>query len=177
MVLIDAFVAEHPADFVHLVQAPHDQPFEVQLGGDAEVELAVEGVVMSHERTGVGSGGYGHQDGRIDFKKPAFVEKSANAGDHPAALDESVGDLGVGDEVEVPLAVAYFHISEAVPFLRKRSHSLGKHRDRMGLDSGLAGAGPHHIAANTEEIANVQVLQQGVVVAKNVLAEHRLHHA
>src|SRR5215207_4324416 len=46
----DALVAEVLAELVDLLQAAHDQPLQVELGGDPQVELAVEGVVLGHER-------------------------------------------------------------------------------------------------------------------------------
>ena len=42
----DAFVAEDTAYLVDLVEAADDQPLEVQLQGDAQEELAIEGVVV-----------------------------------------------------------------------------------------------------------------------------------
>ena len=37
VILVDALVAKHPAQFVDFVEPPHYQPFQVQLGGDAQI--------------------------------------------------------------------------------------------------------------------------------------------
>ena len=47
----------------------------------------------------------------------------------------------------------------------------------MRFDGGLAGAGTHHVAVHPEEIAEVKVLQDGVLVAQDILPQHGLEHA
>ena len=49
----DAFVAEDPADLEHPLHPTDDQPLEMQLQGDAQVQLHVKCVVVSDERPGV----------------------------------------------------------------------------------------------------------------------------
>jgi hypothetical protein len=51
VLVADALVAEVLAELVDLVYAPHDQPLQVQLGGDPQVEVPIEGVVVGGERT------------------------------------------------------------------------------------------------------------------------------
>ena len=177
MVLVDALVAEHAADFVHLVQAAHDEALEVEFGGDTQVEPLVQGVVVGDERAGVGAGGDWHQNGGVDFDEAAGVKETADATDDAAAPDESVGDFGVGDEVKVALAVADFHIAQAVPLFGQRAHSLGEDGQGSGFNGRLAGAGTHHRAGDAEEVAEVKVGQQGVVVAEDIAAEHSLDDA
>ena len=46
----DALVAEVLADLVDALEPADDQPLEVELGGDAEVEVRFELVVVRHER-------------------------------------------------------------------------------------------------------------------------------
>ncbi len=47
----EALVAEVLAELVHALQTTHDQALEVQLGGDPQVQLAIQGVVVGRERT------------------------------------------------------------------------------------------------------------------------------
>ena len=177
MVLVDALVAEDAADFVHLVQPAYDETLQVQLGGDTEVKLLVQGVVMGDEGAGVGAGGNRHQDGGVHLDEAPAVKEPTNAADDAAALHKGFGDFRVSDKVQITLAVAGFHVAEAVPFFGQGTHPLGQNGQRVGLDGGLAGAGTHHVAGYAQEVAQVQVLQQGVFVAEDVLAEHGLHHA
>mmetsp|Transcript_31920 Transcript_31920/g.43766 ORF Transcript_31920/g.43766 Transcript_31920/m.43766 type:complete len:171 (-) Transcript_31920:694-1206(-) len=52
---IDAFVAELATDFVDTVEAADDEHFEVELGGDAEVHVEVEIIVVGFKGTGRGA--------------------------------------------------------------------------------------------------------------------------
>ncbi len=137
----DALVAEDGADLVHAVEAADDQALEVKLGGDAQVEVAVEGVVVGDEGAGGGAAGRGLEDGRLDLQEAALVQEAADGGDDAAAQAEEVSHLGVGDEVEVALAVADLDVLQAVPLLGRRAEGLGENGVAVGLDRGLAGAG------------------------------------
>ena len=52
---VDAFVAEVAGDLEHPLEAADDQALEVQLGGDAQAELGVEGIGVGEERAGDGA--------------------------------------------------------------------------------------------------------------------------
>ena len=67
---------------------PTMQPLEVELGGDAQVEVAVQRVVMGDERARRGAAGERLQDGRLDLDEAALVQEAAHGGDDPGALDE-----------------------------------------------------------------------------------------
>ena len=75
VVLVDAFVAKDPANLVDLVEPAHNQPLQVQFGGNAQVELLVQGVVVGDEWPCVGAGGHRHQHRRINLQKAALVEE------------------------------------------------------------------------------------------------------
>ena len=177
VVLVNAFVAEHAANFVHLVQAADDEPFQVKFGGNPQIELLVQRVVVGYKGAGVGAGGDWHQDGRVHFHKAAPVKKTADAADDAAALHESVGHFRVGNQVQVALAIAGFHIAQAVPLFGQRAHPFGEDGQRLRLNGGLPGARPHHPTADAQKIAQVQVGQQCVVRAEHILPQHRLHDA
>ena len=49
---VDALVAEHPPDLEHPLQPADDEPLEVQLQRDPQVEVDVQGVVVGDERAG-----------------------------------------------------------------------------------------------------------------------------
>jgi hypothetical protein len=55
VLVADALVAEVAADLVDRVEAADDEPLEVELEADAEVEVVVEGVVVGHEGSRVGA--------------------------------------------------------------------------------------------------------------------------
>ena len=81
----DALVAEVLADLVDALEAADDQPLEVQLGGDPQVEVAVELVVVRRERAGVGAAVERLQDRRLDLDEAGGVEVAAQRRDHARA--------------------------------------------------------------------------------------------
>ena len=112
-----ALVAEVLADLVDAVDAADDAALEVQLGGDAQVEVALELVVVRDERPRQGAAVERLQHRRLDLDEAALVQEPADGGDDAGALDEDLARVVVDDEVEVALAVAGLDVGEAVELL------------------------------------------------------------
>ena len=91
----DAFVAEVAIDLIDAVESADDEALEIELGGDAEEEVDVEGVVMGDERTRHRAAGDGLHHGRLDFDVAAGVEEFADGAQDLGALDEDVADVNL----------------------------------------------------------------------------------
>jgi hypothetical protein len=79
----DALVAEVLADLVDALEPADDQPLEVQLGRDPQVEVAVELVVCV--TNGARSAAVARlQDRRLDLDEARAVEVAADRGDDRA---------------------------------------------------------------------------------------------
>ena len=76
---VDALVAELPADLEDLLHAADEQPLEVQLGRDPQVEVHVVGVDVGLERPGVGAAVDELQHRRLDLGEAAGVQRVAHA--------------------------------------------------------------------------------------------------
>ena len=111
---VHALVAEVLAQLVDTVESADDQLFEVELRGDAQVEVDVERVVVRDEGTRRGSARNGLQDRRLDLDIALRVEELAHRRDDLRALDEGLLDLRVDDQVEIALAVAHLRVGEGV---------------------------------------------------------------
>ena len=81
----DALVAEDAADLVDALEAADDEALEVELGGDAQVEVAVQGVVVGDEGPGGGAAGRRQEDRRLHLQEAAPVHEAADGGDDAAA--------------------------------------------------------------------------------------------
>ena len=156
----DALVAEVLADLVDPVDAADDAALEIELDRDAQVEVAVELVVVRGERPRHGAAVQRLQDRRLDLDEAALVEEAADGADHVRALDEALLDLVVDDEVEVAAAVARLHVGEAVELLRQRTQRLGEQAEVVNLERELAAAGADHGALGAEDVAHVQRQQR-----------------
>jgi hypothetical protein len=89
----DAFVAEVAVDLVDAIHAADYETLEVELGGDAEFEVEIEGVVVGEEGAGGGSAGYGVHHGGFDFEVAAGVEEGAEGAEDGGSLDEDFADV------------------------------------------------------------------------------------
>ncbi len=118
---IHAFVAEAAVDLEDLLESPDDEAFEMQLGRDAQVEIAVEGVVMRDERARRGPARNMVQHGRLDLEKPLFRQPLPHDADNLDAAPERLEHLGIRHHIEVTLAIARLDVGQAVPFLGKRA--------------------------------------------------------
>ena len=117
----DALVAEVLAELVDALEAADDQPLQVQLGGDPQVEVAVELVVVGDERPRGRAAVERLQDRRLDLDEARVVEEAADRGDHLRAGDEDRARLLVGDQVELAVAMAGLDVGEAVVLVGRRA--------------------------------------------------------
>ena len=81
----DALVAEVLAELVDAIDPADDEPLQVELGRDPQVEVAVEGVVVGGERARQGAAVERLQDRRLDLDEAVVVEPAADLGDRPCA--------------------------------------------------------------------------------------------
>ena len=159
MLGVHALVAEDTAHLVHTLQAAHDQPLQVQLGGDAHIHINVERIVMRDERPRVRAARDGAEHGRLDLHEAEVVEVAAQER-HKFRADLKIPlALGIDDEVDVTLTVAQLLILQAVELLGQRPQGLREQRDLLGADAHLAALGAEHLAAHTDDVADVVLLE------------------
>ncbi|MBW2159144.1 MAG: hypothetical protein JRH14_04135 [Deltaproteobacteria bacterium] len=130
----DALVAECSADLVHAVEPADEQPFEIELWGDTQDELQVEGVVVRIKRLGRGATADRMKQWRLDLEETEDVEEAAKRLHDERARAEDLGDRRIGEEVYVAFAVPLFDVFETVP--------LGG-RGQEGFPEVLVAAGAH----------------------------------
>ena len=155
----DALIAEVAVDLEHLLESADDEPLQVQLRRDAQVELHVERVVLGDERPCRGAAGDRMHHRRLDFEIAAAHEEIADALDDLRTLDEHVARGCVGDEVHIPLAVPLLLIGHAMEFLRQRPQRLREQADIRHPDRQLAGLGLEQMSRRTDDVAQVPVLE------------------
>ena len=156
---IQSLVAEHAADLIDALQAAHDQALQVQLQGNAQLEILIQRVEMRLEGTGSRAARVRHQHRRLHLQEALAVQVAADAAQNPGALDKGVLYLGVHDQIRVALTVTDVRVRQAVELLRKNLKALGKERDLCGVDRDLAGLRAEHLAAHADDISDVIFLE------------------
>ena len=122
----DALVAEILADLVDLFEPADDEALEVELVGDAQVEVGVELVRMRDERLGERAAVARLEDRSLDLDEPARVEVATDRRDELAADEEVAPRLLVDEEVEVALAIASLRLHDTVVGVGQRPPDLGQ---------------------------------------------------
>ena len=117
---VHTLVAELSADFIHLVKTANDATLQVKLGCDAKIHVNVKGVVVCDERTCICTACKGVEDGSFYFVESLVVQKLSDCRHDFATLDEEFLDLGVGNEVNVTLAISKLGIGESVILFGER---------------------------------------------------------
>ena len=113
---------------------------------------------MGHERLRRRAAGDGVQHRRLDLEVALRLHVAANRGDDLEARREDVAHLGVGDEVDVALAVARLGVGQTVVLLRQRTQRLREQRDLSRRDRQLASAGAHDGPDRADPVAEVEFL-------------------
>ena len=161
---VHALVAEDASHLVHALHAAHDEPLQVQLGGDAHVHVDVLRVVVGDEGAGVGAAGNGAEDRRLHLHEAQTVQIAAQER-HEAAADLEVPlALGVHDEIHIPLAVADLLVGQAVELLRQGAQGLAQQGNIAGTDGHFAPLGAEHLAVDADDVADVVLLEAVIVV-------------
>ena len=113
----DAFVAEVSVDLVDAIEAADEQPLQIELGGDPQVEIHVERIVVGLERPRDGAARDGLHHRRFHLEEPPRVEELPQRLDHTRAKQEDRARVGIDHEIHVALAIARLDVLQAVPLL------------------------------------------------------------
>ena len=160
-----ALVAEHAADLKHLLHAANDQPLQVELGCDAQVEVLPECVVMGDERTSERTTGDRVQHRCLDLDEPLTTQDRSHRRNDLAALRERIAGLFGDPHVDIALAIARVGISDAVPLVGKGSLGRRQHIPGVDPDAEFTATGHHHHTGDGDPVTDRQageVLEVGV---------------
>ena len=118
MLVGDAFVSEVLADLVDPFEPSDDQPLQVELGGDSQIEVDIQLVVMRDEGLREGAAVPRLQDRSLHLHEAVFVEPAADRRDQLASKQEVAPGLLVDQQVEVALPVPRLSVHEPVEGVR-----------------------------------------------------------
>jgi len=142
----DAFVAEVAVDFVHSFQTAGDQTLQVKFGGDPQIKVLIQGVVVCLKRPGDCAARFRLHHRGFHFQKIMPVHELPHQFDDQTAPDEDFLHGRIGDQIEVPLAVAGFDVRQAVPFFRQGMDRFGHQPQRLPLQRQFVGLGPEKLS-------------------------------
>ncbi len=159
----DALIAEILADLVDSIQPAHDEPLQIELVGDAQVYLLIQGVVVSGEGSRHRPSIHGLENRCLHLDEPAGIHEATQGGDDVTAQDEDAARLFVDDKVQVSLPVAGLHVLQAVPLLRQWPEGLGQQGQLVHPKAGLAGTREEERALGLDNVTDVQIPLEQIV--------------
>ena len=172
---VDALVAEDPAHLVDPVDPADDGLLQVQLEGDAQHHLVVEGVHVGAERAGRGAAVHQLDDGRLDLDVALVLEGLPDGAQRGGLGAHHVAGLLAHDEVGVALAHPAL-LGQLLVQHRQRAQRLGRHPPAARHHRQLTAARADHPALDEDVVAEVDVgLPRGEgLLAHLGEAEHHL---
>ncbi len=156
----DPFVAEVLAQLVDAVEAADDAALQVQLGGDSQVQVAVERVVVGGERARQRAAVERLQHRGLDLDEAAVVKPAANLADRLCTEREELPGGLVGDQVQLAAPVASLDVLQPVELVGRRPQALGQQPPAGHLQGELAAAGRESIPLDPDDVAEVEVDEQ-----------------
>ncbi len=133
---VHALVPEVVADLVDPLEPAHQQPLEVELVRDPEVQRHVERVVVGHERPRRGATVEWLQDRGLDLQEPLLVQVAADPAHRARAKPEDLAHLGMHGQIGVALAVADLGVLQAAegggPIVPGAGLPAGQRPQRLG---------------------------------------------
>jgi hypothetical protein len=113
MSLIDGLIPEVPTDFVDSIKPTDDQLLEEELRSDSHIELHIQIVVVSHERSGSStSRNHIHHRG-LNLEEVEVVEVSSHELDNLGSGYEVLTGAVVHNQIEETLSVTSFSVLQA----------------------------------------------------------------
>src|SRR5437763_912545 len=134
----DTFVAEVLANLVDPFEPADDEPLEVELSGNAEVERLAELIVHCRERPCEGAAVARLQNRCLDLNESVRVQETTDRRNHPRAKNEVGARLLVHQQVEIALAVPELDVGETVEDVRERRTDPREQLEPVDGERGLA---------------------------------------
>ena len=164
------FIAKVAVDLKHPLKTADHQALQVQLGGNAQEHLLVQGIVVGAKRLGIGPTRDGVQHGRFNFQKAMAHHVLADAADRFAARHKAFARAFIGHQVDVALAVFDFLVVHTVELVGHGAQAFGQQANLGHMDRQLAGAGFEQAPFGADDVTQVPVLEVVVDVFANFVA-------
>ncbi len=152
-----ALVAEVLADLIDALQAADDESLQIELRGDAQVELGVELVRVRDERVCEGPAVARLEHGRLDLDEAGGVEVLPDGRDDLRSRREVLPRLLAHQQVEVALSVAELGILEAVERVGQGAADLREQHELVDGQRGLPPPRLHRLPRGPDDVAEIDV--------------------
>ena len=161
---VNSFVTVDPAQFVHPLDPSDQEPFEVQLQGDSQEQVDIQGVVVRNERPR-GSPARDRVQGRpLDFHEPFRGQRAADRVDDLGPFQKPRQNTFAVDQIEIPHPVPQLGIDQPLVLGGRRLDRLGEEVDPVCENRQLAGLGLLELSIDADNVPQIQAFHNGPVL-------------
>ena len=168
---VHTLVTEVLAELVNTIKATHDKTLEVQLGSDSHIEVDIECVVVSDERTSRSTTRNWLKDWSLNLQAAVLIEILTHSSDNLRTLCKHIAHLRINHQINITLTIAYLRIGQSIELLTILLLNDWEWADRLRqygklttMYRQLACIGAECKTLNTDKVANIeQLLKYGVI--------------
>ena len=176
MAAVHTFVAEVTANLINALETTYDESLQIKLCCDTEVEINVESIVMSDERTSACATRNLLEYRSLDLGEASLVKDLAHGAHDLGTLQEHILHAIVDDEVKITLTIAELWIIETVVSHtilvlhdRKRTDRFREDCEFRAMNADLASLCAEYITLHAHKVANVEKLLEHCIVHHRIL--------
>jgi hypothetical protein len=159
----EPLVAEYARKLEYALDAADQQPLQVQLRRNPEVQVHVERVVPGQEGSRVGAAVDRMQHRRLHFGVAMLQKHHAHGLHHAAPAQKQRAPFRMGEQVHVAPPRAQFVVHQAVPFLRRIQQRLRHQPASRAEHRQLTHLRAPEFAGHADQVAAIQVLEQAEI--------------
>ena len=111
---VHTFVTKVFGKFINPFKTAHDQAFQIEFIGNAQIKRNVQGVVVRNKRPGGGTTRNSLQNGRLHFQVSFIIQEIAHRFDDLCPFDKGVFYFIVNDQVDITLPVTLVGVGECI---------------------------------------------------------------
>ena len=164
-----ALVAEVLRELVDALEPADDEPLEVELGRDPQVEILVELVRVRDERVRECAAVARLEDRRLDLDEAVIVEVAPDRCDHAGAKLEVGARLLAHQQVDVALPVARLGVREAVEGVGQWPLDLGEQLELGDGERRLTSFRLGRHPGDADDVPEVEVDRAGTILGDEQL--------
>ena len=174
---IHTFVTEILAELIYAIEASHDKTLQVQLSSYSHIEVDIESVVVSDERTSRSTSRNWLQDWSLDLQATVLVEVLAHGSDNLRTLCKDLAYLRINHQIDITLTIAHLWVGQGIELLTilllhdwEWADRLRQNGELTAVYRQLACVGAECKTLYTDKVANIeQLLKHSVIECRVAL--------
>src|SRR5665647_1413794 len=160
----DSFVSEAAGHFKDMLEASNDQPFEISLRCDPQIDIHIKRIMMSSKGRCQGTGCLISQDRCLNLQKSPVFQKMTNRAQQYGSHQDDLSAFLIGNQIKITLAITQLGICQAMPLFRQFSQRLSQKSIAFHLQRTFTAVGSKHGSGKTKEITDIYNFMKKIIL-------------